>query len=262
MPPRISQKQLKTRRKLGKIFVDLNKLFTIKEISQKFKIPEWKIQRLKKYRKVKLPEPKKISKVYRFYNQLLKRKRKEDLLHHYTVEKGRIKPIKRLGRKQLQKLIKEYDIEGTTEKLGVSTLTIKRWEKELPKRMKLEYRERLFKEFKEITEAKAGIFFLQKLRGEKPLYAFIIYTHYFNGTEEEFEFYISTKVWGPIMILDSLIASPKHFDFEEAKEFLKHLEEVDRAHFRSSRKACKEFIEENFTGRKKQKLLAELKKYA
>jgi transcriptional regulator with XRE-family HTH domain len=261
------QQQLKTRRKLGKIFVDLNKLFTIKELSQKFKIPEWKIYRLKKFRKVKLPPRKTIEKVYRFYNQLQKRKRKEDLLHHYTIERKRIKPAKRLGIRQIKKLIEKYGIEGTAKKLKVSPLTIKRWEKGIPKRIKTEYREKIFELYREITKKLVGIFliavrFPQKRGRFSAPYRYITYEHYFNGTEEEFYFYISTKAYGEIMIEDSLIEEVKKFTFKEAKDFLKNLKKVDAPFFSRSFKACQEFIEENFTGKTKTRLLKELEKYA
>jgi transcriptional regulator with XRE-family HTH domain len=267
MPPQISQKQLKTRRKLGKIFVDLNKLFTIKEISQKFEIPEWKIQRLKKYRKVKLPEPKKINKVYRFYNKIKKRERKEDLIHHFTIERKRIKPIKRLGIRQIKKLIKKYGIKGTAKKLKVSPSTIKRWEKGIPKRIKQKYRKKIFELYREITKKLVGIFliavrFRQKRgRFSKP-YRYISYEHYFNGTEEEFLFYISTKEYGEIEIEDNLIGKLKSFTYSEAIDFLENLKKVDKPFFARSFKACQEFIEENFIGKTENRLLTKLEKYA
>lgn len=266
------KRERKLDRKLAKALTDLNKIFSQEDLAKKFKLKKHQIRYYKQYRKRKPLSPKKREAIIRFWQKLKKQKKKETQQYHYRVVRGRIQPHYAPAYRQIDALIKKYRTpERLAKELKVSVQTAKRWIKKDFKRLKKENREKVYRLYKEITKRWAGLFFIGRIstrRRKERIYTYIKYFRNYYGAEDDFLMAVYDIEVGEewrakleIRIIDQLIAEERKFKVGDAKRFFEHLKEVSEGKFRESLENCKAFVKEQFTGKTRDNLLKELRRY-
>lgn len=257
-------------RDLAKALYDLNKIFTSKELSRKFRIKPWQVSKYKKYRKRKPFNKKKRERILKFYDKLQRMEKGEDFRYHYRVitKKRRIVPSIKIPASRINELIERIGIKKLAREMRVKPETIKKWQKGRFIRLGLKAKEKLYRTYREYLKRLVGLFFLQeaflpKHKRRRKAYCYIKYYKTFFGTKNEFKNYIEDKEY--FRLQDSLIGERGRFNEVETGNFLNYLNKVrqtgDESLLRRSIEDCREFIAENFKGKGLRRLLKKVKKY-
>jgi hypothetical protein len=269
----LDRKQVwKEQRTLAKALRDLNQFFSAKSLAKKFKIKPSQVYYYKQYRK-RRPFPKeKREKIIEFWEYLKRAPKREDLIHHYKVRKGRLKPSPSVSFEITNKVIKKVGVEKLAKRLRVKPETVKRWQEKGTLGSSLKIKKKIFQKFQKYYKRWVGLFFIRekfKVRGKKEPegYCKIVYARHFNGSKENLiDYVISHRVYGKVnknqIRRDSLIADLGKFKEKKvAKFFNEYLPRVAESKLASSLTECYEFLKENFKGKKLERLTQILKEY-
>jgi len=167
-------------------------------------------------------------------------------------------------------LIKAIGKDKLAKRMKVKPETIEKWARGDFIRLREKTRKKLYRVYKTIQKL-TGIFFLCRELTAKwgrrrviRSYYFIHYEPIFYGTNEGFLDKIYEVEWKILEIKkeDYLKGKRRSFTLSETLRFLKKLERVSEAYFPESLEACREFVNDNFKGKERNKLLKKLKKYA
>ena len=280
------KKKIASQRTLAKALTDLNKLFTRKELSKKFKVKPGKISLYKRYKKGR-GNIKNQGKILRFYRKLQSNKHNEKLKYFYrTVGKDRrIEPSRNIPAAEINDLIEKlgYDrktkkvvwskgVKLTAKQLGVSAGTVRRWSKGRTGRIKKRKRERLRKVARKKLKVLYGIFFLAEdfLPKQKKRYIEyhrILYYPNHPGNKTSFRAYVGQQtIYG---VEDSLIAQRGKFSKEKANGFLDYLKQIRMEYKRTNNErliaesveSCIQFVNDNFKGRERLIMIRKIRKY-
>ena len=262
----------KEQRILAKALRDLNQFFSAKELARKFKIKPSQVYYYKQYRKRKPLDEKKRKKIIEFWEYLKRAPKREDLIYHYRVRGGRLKPSPSVSFEITNKVINEVGIEKLAKILKVKPETIRRWQEKGTLGSNKKIKEKIFQEFQKRHRRWAGLFFIckqYKVKRKKEFeeYCEIIYARNFNGSKESLIDWVAKNItYGFVdrkqLKKDSLIADLGKFKERKVIRFFnEYLPKVDKSKLNSSLTQCYEFLKENFKGKKLEKLTEILKQY-
>lgn len=264
-----ARKNYNPEKELAKALTDLNKIFTQKQLAKKFKIKSWQVSKYKKYKKRKSLPPTQRGKILRFYRKLQANRHGEDLRYFYKVtgKKRRLESSIKLPTTEINELAKRIGVKKLAKKLGVKPATIRQWKLGRSK-ITAAKRNKVYELYKKSVKKLVGIFllsekFLPQGKKKRKSYSVMKYYKTFLGDEEEFRIYVEDQEY--FGLEDSLISPKKKFGESKAANFLSHLAEVkrnsDRGLIMKSIEESKYFINDNFSGEKRKRLLKILKKY-
>lgn len=280
------KKKIAPQRTLAKALTDLNKLFTRKELSRKFKVKPNKVSLYKHYKKGR-EKLKSQDKILRFYRKLQSNKHNEKLKYFYRTvgQDRRIEPsrnipaakisdlIEKLGYdKKTKKVIWSRGIKRTAKQLGVSVGTVRRWSKGRTGRIKKKKREKLGRVIRKKLRALYGIFFLAedflpKGKRRNIEYHRMLYYRNFHGNKTSFRAFVGEQtIYG---IEKSLIAERGKFSKREANDFLDYLKEIRMEYRRTNNErliaesveSCIQFVNDNFKGGERLRMIRKIRKY-
>ena len=249
---------------LARALVELNKIFTLKELEKKFTV---KASLLSKYKRKKILKPLKKDKakeIKKYYQKLIRRENLEDLEYSYDVRNYKIKPVLRIAitrikeleeviiktmtmrgfarrigvpiktirkwsENKIKKAMERYAEKKVAEKLGVSYRTIRRWKKNKVKRIQPKYIRRLHEIHTKTIKPMTGIFLFTSFnkRAEKD-YDYFVYESDFWGTEKTFIETITRRESERGARLKDYIIKKKGYKFsiDEAEEYIQYLKKT------------------------------------
>jgi len=262
----------KNQRILAKALRDLNQFFSAKDLAKKFKIKPSQVYYYKQYRKRKPLDKRKREKIIEFWEYLKRAPKREDLIYHYKVRQGRLKPSPSVSFEITNKVINKVGVKKLAKKLKVKPETIKRWQEKGTLGSSKKIKKKIFQEFQRHYRRWVGLFFIRekfKVRGKKEPegYCKIVYARHFNGSKENLiDYVISHRVFGEVdksqIRRCSIIADLGEFkERKVARFFDEYLPKVDKSKLVSSLNECYSFLEENFKGKKLERLIKILKEY-
>lgn len=276
------RKDIKKQRQLARALTDLNRILTQKDIAKRFRITRGQVSRWKKYKKQTLPSKKKQDQIISFYWKLLATKKNEDIKYKYVVQRRRIVPIMGISQRQIRDIIQKYGTDKKTKKFsesqgikkaakkfGVSTSTIRRWVRGKFPKKKSRQRKKLNELHKKAYRiAYDGIFLLSSNDFHKK-----------NSlrTVEYYKIEFVSNVVGPkaelmnyarggnmFAVHDSIVARPRKFKEKDASQFIENLKKKRKlsVKFNESVNQMIEFVEREFRGKSKQKLMRKIRRIA
>lgn len=259
--------------KLHKAFVDLNKIFILKDLRKKFKIPEWKISKYKKKEKLKPFDKEKRKEILKFYKKLIKAKNLEDFQYGYDIRKYRIRPVLGVTITKIRELEEEIGLKWLAYRIRVKPETIKRWKKRRVIKIRPKYVERIHKIHTKTIKPFSAKFLLSGIKtdeeGRKIEYTYFRYVDEIRGTKKS----IFRKIGGrekEKTIIKSLIwEKRKKPSITQAKEIIKDLKDLRyfkrrqnmRKYFSRNLREVTTFIHSNFKKTELKTLLKQLRKY-